>query len=45
VSKSGYDREKAVEKILKKLSKSKNPKILLSNYGYKKYWLYEDLSG
>src|SRR5580704_4938171 len=36
-AKDKYDREKAVEKILKKLSKSKNPKILLSNYGYKKY--------
>lgn len=36
-AKDKYDREKAVEKILKKLSKSKNPKTLLSNYGYKKY--------
>lgn len=36
-AKDKYDREKAIEKILKKLSKSKNPKTLLSNYGYKKY--------
>jgi hypothetical protein len=36
-AKDKYDREKAVEKILKKLSKSKNPKTLLSNYGYEKY--------
>lgn len=31
------DREKNVEKILKKLQKSKNPFTLVSNYGYKKY--------
>jgi len=31
------DREKNVEKILKKLQKSKNPLTLVSNYGYKKY--------
>jgi transposase len=36
-AKDKYDREKSVEKVLKKLSKSKNPKTLLSNYGYKKY--------
>ena len=31
------DREKAVMQLTKKLGKSKNPKSLLSNYGYKKY--------
>lgn len=31
------DREKAILKIRKKLSKSKNPKDVISNYGYKKY--------
>lgn len=31
------DREKAVSKLYKKLSKSDDPKSLLSNYGYKKY--------
>lgn len=31
------DREKNIEKILKKLQKSKNPLTLISNYGYKKY--------
>jgi transposase len=36
-AKDKADREKAVEKLLKKLSKSKNPKTLLSHYGYKKY--------
>ncbi len=36
-AKDKSDREKAVEKLLKKLGKSKNPKTLLSNYGYKKY--------
>jgi transposase len=36
-AKDKADREKAVEKLLKKLAKSKNPKTLLSNYGYKKY--------
>jgi len=36
-AKDKSDREKAVEKLLKKLAKSKNPKTLLSNYGYKKY--------
>lgn len=36
-AKDKYDRKKAIDKILKKLSKSKNPKTLLSNYGYKKY--------
>jgi transposase len=31
------DREKAIEKIQKRLNKSKNPVSLISNYGYKKY--------
>ena len=31
------DREKAVEKLRQKIEKSKNPKSLISNYGYKKY--------
>jgi transposase len=32
-----HDRSKSIEKLYKKLSKSKNPKALLNNYGYKKY--------
>lgn len=35
--KDKYDREKAITKLCKKLSKSKDPKSLLNNYGYKKY--------
>lgn len=35
--KDAFDREKAVNKLVEKLKKSKNPKSLLSNYGYKKY--------
>lgn len=35
--KDKYDREKAIEKVIKKLKKSKDPKALISNYGYKKY--------
>lgn len=35
--KDQHDREKAIEKLTKKLSKHKDPKSLLSNYGYKKY--------
>lgn len=35
--KDKHDREKAVAKIMKRLQKSKNPKSLLNNYGYKKY--------
>ena len=31
------DREKMIEKLKKKLEKSKNPASLISNYGYKKY--------
>lgn len=36
-AKDKSDREKNIEKLLKKLSKNKNPKSLLSNYGYKKF--------
>lgn len=39
--KDKHDREKALEKLSKKLSKSKDPKSLLSNYGYKKYLMIE----
>jgi transposase len=35
--KDKHDREKAIEKLQKRLSKSKNPASLISNYGYKKY--------
>jgi transposase len=35
--KDAHDREKAIEKLVERLSKSKSPKSLLSNYGYKKY--------
>jgi len=35
--KDQHDRERSIEKLRKKLSKSKDPKSLLSNYGYKKY--------
>jgi len=35
--KDKHDREDAIEKVTKKLQKSKNPKSLLNNYGYKKY--------
>jgi len=31
------DRKEAVEKLMKKLKKSKNPEQLISNYGYKKF--------
>jgi len=36
-AKDKADREKAVEKLLKKLAKNKNPKSLLGSFGYKKY--------
>ena len=36
-AKDKYDREKAIEQVKKRLAKSKNPKSLLNNYGYKKY--------
>jgi len=35
--KDKLDREKMITKLYEKLNKSKNPKALLSNYGYKKY--------
>lgn len=35
--KDAHDREKAVLKLKEKLSKSKDPNQLISNYGYKKY--------
>jgi transposase len=35
--KDAHDRSKSIEKLYKKLSKSKDPKALLNNYGYKKY--------
>ena len=35
--KDKYEREKAIEKLQSKLKKSKNPKELLSNFGYKKF--------
>lgn len=35
--KDKLDREKMITKLYEKLNKSKNPKVLLSNYGYKKY--------
>jgi len=35
--KDEHDRSKSIEKLYKKLSKSKDPKSLLNNYGYKKY--------
>lgn len=35
--KDKYDREVAIEKLKQKLKKSKNPKGLLSNFGYKKF--------
>jgi transposase len=35
--KDAYDREKAIKRLTQKISKSKNPKSLLNNFGYKKY--------
>jgi len=35
--KDRYEREKAIEKLKQRLKKSKNPKGLLSNFGYKKF--------
>ena len=35
--KDARDRQAAVEKLIKKIGKSQNPKSLPSNYGYKKY--------
>ena len=36
-AKDKHDREKAIEQLTQRLSKSKNPKGLLNNYGYKKF--------
>ena len=38
------DRDKALDKLRKKLAKSNNPKDLLNNYGYKKYLKVEGQS-
>ena len=35
------DREKSIEKLRQKLEKSKNPKTLISNYGYRKFLTVE----
>lgn len=35
--KDAYERDKAIEKLIKKLKKQKNPKSFLSNSGYQKY--------
>lgn len=35
--KDAHDRQKAIEKLQRKLGKSNNPKDLLNNYGYKKF--------
>lgn len=42
--KDAYDREKAIKKLTEKLKKNKDPKSLLSNYGYKKYLTIEGKS-
>ncbi len=36
-AKDKHDREKAIAQLSKRMSRSKNPKSLLSNYGYKKF--------
>ncbi len=36
-AKDKYDREKAIEQLGKRIGRSKSPKSLLSNYGYKKF--------
>jgi len=36
-AKDRHDREKAIEQLGKRIGRSKNPKSLLSNYGYKKF--------
>ena len=35
--KDKYDRDIAINKLVKKLEKTKNPESLISNYGYKKF--------
>ncbi len=42
--KDKYDREKSVQRLLDKIEKNKNPKDLISNYGYKKYLKIEGKS-
>lgn len=42
--KDAHDREKAIKKLTEKLKKNKDPKSLLSNYGYKKYLTIEGKS-
>ena len=39
--KDRYDREKSILKLQQKLLKSKNPKSVISNYGYQKYLLID----
>ncbi|HJZ23987.1 MAG TPA: IS1634 family transposase [Candidatus Babeliales bacterium] len=39
--KDRYDREKSILKLQQKLSKSSNPKNVISNYGYQKYLLID----
>ena len=36
-AKDRHDREKAIEQLSKRIGRSKNPKSLLSSYGYKKF--------
>jgi Transposase len=36
-AKDKHDREKAIEQLSKRIGRSKNPKSLLSSYGYKKF--------
>jgi transposase len=42
--KDEYDRKTAIEKLLKKLKKEKNPKNYISNYGYQKYLKLDGLT-
>lgn len=35
--KDAHDRQRSIDKLLKKLKKSKNPESFISNYGYRKY--------
>ena len=35
--KDQHDRQKSVDRLIKKIGKSQNPKSLLNNYGYKKF--------
>ena len=40
-AKDQHERQKAVERLIKKLGRSQNPKDLLNNYGYKKFLVVE----